>query len=240
LPARIVSIAAGEQVGLERVDGSTLLPPGSTGLSAVRANHRLVLEPSSDAEIVLTWSDGAAALVLSADHRIAMLGTTLDDEWSDLPYRPGFLPLIVRTLRALAPRGAMPDTAFSPGHAPTLTVPGGTTELVMIGPSGQVIERSGAELESPIDLSDAVMPGPWRVQVASSDEPLTEAPRSAFVIAAPISESDLSMGEVPEAPGERADELDEARVVRRPLSSWFFAALGIAAILEGLLRFRRR
>ncbi len=240
MPARIVSIAAGESVGLEHSDDSAILPPGPTGLSAVRAHHRLVLEPNPSAEIALRWSDGSAALVLSEDHRMAMLGTTLDDEWSDLPYRPGFLPLIVRVLRTLAPKGAMPDAPFAPGHAPTLTLPRDTTELVMIGPGGQVIERNGTELERPIDLSDAVMPGAWRVQMASSGGPLAEAPRSAFVIAAPISESDLSLGEVPETSDERGDESEGARVVHRPLSSWFFALMGLAAVLEGALRFRRR
>lgn len=240
LPARIVSVTGGENIGLERGESSSLLPPGPTGLSAVRAQRRLVLEPDPSAEIALTWSDGGAALVLSEDHRIAMLGTALDDEWSDLPYRPGFLPLIVRVLRTLAPRGAMPDAPCSPGHVPALSVPRDTTGLVIIGPSGQVIERSGAELERPVDLPDAVMPGAWRVQMARADEPLTEAPRSAFVIAAPLSESDLSLGEVPEAVGDHGDEPEGARVVQRPVAAWFFLAMGMFAILEGALRFRRR
>lgn len=252
LPARVVSSVEGEVVGLARgADADAAwVPAGATGLEAVRATKRLALEPRTGAEVVLAWPDGAPALVVDRARRVAVLGTTIDDEWSDLPYRPGFLPLAVRAVRALAPPGAMPDRPFAPGHAPELRAPRGATELALIGPSGRVLERSGSELARAIDLDDlfdssAAEAGAWRVQVAIEGGALEEAPRSAFVVAPPLAESDLAPGELPAAREQSAETARGGEVtagsaaratVRRPLAPWAFAIVGLLAIAEGALR----
>jgi hypothetical protein len=246
LPARIVSVASGETVGLSPVAGADpLLPPGPTGLESVRATRRLVLEPAGGAEVALSWSDGAPALAIGAAApergRVAVLGTTLDDEWSDLPYRPGFLPLVVRVLRALAPPGAMPDAPFSPGRAPELRAPLGAYALELVAPSGTVISPARGSLDRPIDLSDCVEPGAWRVRVATGDREMHEATRSAFVIAAPAAESDLSTAPPAAARAEGGTTAARASaIVRRPIAPWLFAVVGILAVAEGALRVRRR
>lgn len=242
LPARVVARIDGDTVGLDRAAESALLPAGPTGLEAVRATRRLALEPITGADVALAWRDGAPALVMGREARVAVLGTTLDDAWSDLPYRPGFLPLAVRLVRALAPPGAMPDAPFAPGHAPELRAPRGATELSLIAPDGQVVSHDGAALARPIDLRDATTPGAWRVQTAGADGTLEEAPRSAFVVAPPISESDLAPGEDPadRASDPTATVERTATTTRRSLAPWAFALVGVLAVAEGALRLRRR
>lgn len=243
LPARIVARVQGESVGLERAADTALVPPGPTGLEAVRVTQRLALEPSAGGEVALVWRDGSPALVVDVERRVAVLGTTLDDAWSDLPYRPGFLPLAVRLVRSLAPPGAMPDAPFSPGHAPELRAPHGATALVLIGPGGRVLERDGAALARAIDLDAAIEPGAWRVQVATADHALEEAPRSAFVVAPPISESDLAPGEIPEreSTSGSAPLAESGRAsVRRSIAPWVFALFGLLALAEGALRLTPR
>lgn len=239
LPARVVSVVDGESVGLVRVEGE-LLPGGPTGLEAVRTTRRLALEPGAGAITALAWSDGSPALVLGGARRIAILGTTVDDAWTDLPYRPGFLPLIVRLLRAVAPPGAMPDAPFAPGEAPELRAPSGATALQLISPTGRVVAIEGSALTRPIDLAGAHEPGAWRVRVAGADGELAEAPRSAFVVAPPIAESDLSIEALADVAREAPPAEQQGRSeIRRSMAPLAFLLVGLAAIMEALLRMLR-
>ncbi|UJR81152.1 vWA domain-containing protein [Sandaracinus amylolyticus] len=245
LPARVIAATTGEVVGMTRGEApSALLPAGASGLEAVRATRRLAMEPHAGAEVLLAWPDGTPALVLDPARRVAILGTTLDDAWSDLPYRPGFLPLAVRLVRALAPPGSMPDAPFAPGHAPELRAPPGATELVLIAPSGRLIEHDQRALGRPIDLGGLDEPGAWRVQISTAERTREEAPRSAFVIAPPAEESDLTPRALTtdEDDGAREDGVAQSTtrtVVRRSMAPWLFALVGLMAVAEGTLRVAR-
>jgi hypothetical protein len=65
-----------------------------------------LLEPDArrGADIAVTFSSGAPALITSThgSGRVALLTTTVDRDWGDLPLRPGFVPLATRTLTWLA------------------------------------------------------------------------------------------------------------------------------------------
>ena len=111
-----------------------------------------------------------------------------------------------------------------------------------VTPSSFAHER--AALEQPIDLDTAVVPGAWRVQIARSDLTLREEPRSAFVVAPPVAESDLAptaaTGASPASAGFSPATSGTATAVRYPLSPWLFALFGALALLEGGLRLTRR
>jgi hypothetical protein len=84
---------------------------GSDGLAdldlgATRTRRMFLLDPdpSRGADIAVTFTSGAPALI-TREHglgRVALLTTSIDRDWGDLPLRPGFVPLAVRTITWLA------------------------------------------------------------------------------------------------------------------------------------------
>jgi hypothetical protein len=79
---------------------------GDPGLSGTRARKIFLLDPAPDraAEIAISFTSGAPALITRDAKlgRVALLTTTIDRDWADLPLRPGFVPLMERTIAYLA------------------------------------------------------------------------------------------------------------------------------------------
>lgn len=79
---------------------------GSDGLSSARFFQYLLLEPAANATrvFVLRYESGAPALVQTEVRRgrVLLFTSTVDREWTDLPIRPGFLPLMQESARWLA------------------------------------------------------------------------------------------------------------------------------------------
>lgn len=236
LPARPGAAMDAPVDGPALAEGSDLLPPGGSGLAAARTARRLALE--GDAAPMLAFADGTPALVLGehGDGRTALLATTIDDAWTDFPYRPGYLPAMVSLLRRLAPRGSSAPADPLPGEPLALEAPAGAVRMRVLTPDGHALEFSGAELDEAITIRETHTPGPYRVEIASRDRPLHGEPRLAFVIAPPPEESDLTPAEVP-ASRAGGDE-DGTTTVERPLAPWLFLLVGILAIAESALRLR--
>lgn len=78
----------------------------SDGLGRVDVQNYALLQPGAQlsAAVVAPYTDGAPALTLHALGRgqVALLTTTLDRDWTDLPLHPGFPPLLYETIVALA------------------------------------------------------------------------------------------------------------------------------------------
>ena len=103
----------------------------------------------------------------------------------------------------------------------------------------QFWQKSQRRLHPLHAIESTDLPGAYRAEIATRDQPAHEEPRLAFVIAAPASESDL-------LPGEAPAQLDTAEaanvggtVIRQPLAPWFFLLVGLLAIAEAGLRLRR-
>ena len=82
-------------------------PARGEGLASARFFQFMLLAPVPDApgrRIVLRYENGAPALVDGevGRGRVLLLTTTVDREWTDLPIRPGFLPLMQEAARYLA------------------------------------------------------------------------------------------------------------------------------------------
>jgi hypothetical protein len=92
LPARARAAVQAEIEGPRDATASPwLVPHGSSGLDQTHTRKRLTLDDIDDgAEVPLVFADGSPALVVGEheDGRVAIFATTLDDEWTDLPYRP--------------------------------------------------------------------------------------------------------------------------------------------------------
>jgi hypothetical protein len=78
---------------------------GDLGLLGTRARRIFLLEPDAarGAEVALSFTSGAPALISRPYERgrVALLTTSIDRDWSDLPLRPGFVPLAARVLSRL-------------------------------------------------------------------------------------------------------------------------------------------
>jgi hypothetical protein len=212
----------------------------ATGLRDVRTLRRLALDaPRREAGVPLRFADGSPALVVgeAGAGRVALLATSLDESWSDLPLRPGFLPLVARLVRAVAAVSHAPDRPIAPGETLSLGLPPGATRLVLTNPSGIRSTHDGARIAT---ITDTVRPGAYRAEVAQEGGALTDAPRLAFVVAPPLDESDLRPGPAPAASDAESAATPGTSTVRRSLAPWFFLVAGLLALAEGALRFRWR
>lgn len=79
---------------------------GDLGLAGTRARRIMLLDPdpAGGAAIALSFTSGAPALLTrNADAgRVALLTTTIDRDWADLPLRPGFVPMVASLLSYLS------------------------------------------------------------------------------------------------------------------------------------------
>lgn len=82
--------------------------PGGASLQDVEVFSYMLLEPSppEQAQTLLSYKDAAPALLERrvGDGRVLLFTTSVDDEWTNLPYRPPFLPLSRRSVQYLARR----------------------------------------------------------------------------------------------------------------------------------------
>lgn len=236
-PARPLDPISGEVSGPTGV-GAELFDIGGAGFAGARTHRRITFETMDDASVLMRFGDGSAAMVMAShgDGTVAVLATTLDDDWTDLPYQPGFLPFVVRLMRRLAPSGSTSEEPHAAGPAVTLRAPAGARMLRITTPSGDTIEHD--DLDGEISIEDTDLPGVYRAEIATRDRPAREEPRLAFVVAPPATESDLHPGEPPAELGAPGTADFGGTVIRHPLAPWFFLLVGLLAIGEAGLRFR--
>lgn len=235
LPARPRAAAAAEVRGPRPAPGSELVPAGLESASTQRWLTLEAIEPGSETPLV--FDDDTPALVTArrGDGEVALFATSLDDAWTDLPYRPGYLPLVVNLLRQLAPSGSAPEGPVAPGASVTIEPPAGAVRLDVVTPSGERLVHDAPE--GAIEITSTTVPGVYRVEVATRERALTDEPRLAFVVAPPGDESDLSLGELP-AGAEHASAEPTASVIEKPLAPWLFLLVGLLALVEAALRTR--
>ncbi|MEM7137178.1 MAG: BatA and WFA domain-containing protein [Myxococcota bacterium] len=202
-------------------------------LGQVSVHGRTPIEETSlDAVVTARFDDGSPAMV---EHRfrsgrVAMLATTIDDAWTDLPYQPVFVPFVLQTLTRLAGRSLHTVQPFG-----GVTLPGSTRTQRM-----QVITPSGRTLDLPegdrVVFRETDEIGAYRVLVNG-----VPGPRFAFVVNAPAEESDLVPTELPaiDALTEGASGLP-SQGLEQPLTPWLLAIVLLLLIAEVWLRQVRR
>mgnify|MGYP006285357371 CR=1 FL=1 len=229
-------------------------PESMSGLVTTRTHGFLLLQPGAERPMttLLAYENGAPAMVVaSADRgRVALLTTSIDRDWSDLPIRPAFVPLMRRVMLWLG--AALDESAARPGLVSdpvTITVPEGATRIEVVSPTGATERRAvppggGGTVE----LLDTRSPGHYRV-LAERDGRLQDVPEAGFVVNVDPLESDLRPVPAPEARavfrGESAPAevgsgvLSRARVGRRidseQITAWLLAALIAFFVLESAL-----
>jgi len=189
-------------------------------------------ETSLDAVVTARFSDDSPAMV---EHRyrsgrVAMLATTIDDAWTDLPYQPVFVPFVLQTLTRLAGRT---EHAVRPYQA--VSLPGSTSRqrIQVITPSGRTLDLPEADR---VAFRGTEEIGAYRVLVNG-----VPGPRFAFVVDAPSEETDLVPDELPElAEAPLASGLGTSHGVEVSLIPWLLGLALALLLLELWLRQVRR
>jgi hypothetical protein len=225
-------------VDLSQQGASDLVPDSGRGLETARVSKRLLVEPPTPpATTLLKYADGTP-LLLVGNHqngRTALLTTTIDDDWSDLPLTPGFLPLMHGLIRGLAAVDALPRGPHPAGTVLTARVPTGARSLYMVTPDGRRLDLDAKKSQVRIEDTSAV--GIYRAFVAFDERGEREIRQLSFTVVADTRDSDLSEGRAINSES-KPGQAGAARP--RGVENWFWLLLGAAAVLEGALRLRRR
>lgn len=220
------------------------------GLSSARFFKYVLLDPVPDSplrSVALRYESGAPALVEAqmGKGRVLLLSTSVDREWTDLPIRPGFLPLIARAARRLV--GASESegaAALLVGQPRELPLGSDDRRIEVTKPDGTVWvarhDRAGAART--ITFGDTAEPGVYLVRAAGPDGALSPRPSDGFVVNVDTTES--SPARLP--PERRPDRAGEAAAggerPKRRIELWHALAAGLIAfvLFESLLTVRWR
>ncbi|HET6583874.1 MAG TPA: BatA domain-containing protein [Nannocystaceae bacterium] len=187
-------------------------------------------DPARGAQAALAYTNGAPALLTrtQGNGRVALLTTSIDRDWADLPLRPGFVPLVAAALAWLGDaQGTAAAAQVAVGEPKTLR---GRDSLVVEMPGGR-------ELTLPIDesghavLHETFVPGHYRVRDGSET--------STFVVAVDPSESETRWTVHPDAEAEGPEGRVAVAIPRwREIVLVVMLLLGIESTLR-LVRRRR-
>lgn len=247
IPARLTAVESpGDALALDAASARSPVPAAGAGLARVLTRHRVGLEaPTRGGRTVLAFADGRPAVMVAQVGRgnVALLTTTIDDDWTDLPYRPGFVPLVSSLVTWASPAVALAARAYAPSEPITLPVPPGATRLVITDPAGRAQDLDVASGARSVVFRGSDRPGAYRTRVrapGADHAALADAERLAFVVAPPREESDLVVSALPRAHGARASDARQASAtVRRSIAPWLFVLCGVLACVEGALRLSR-
>lgn len=224
--------------------------PGGASLQAVEVYSYMLLEPSppEQSELVLSFKDNAPALLERevGRGRVLLLTTTVDDEWSDLPFRPAFLPLARRAVQYLARRATSAgQTRWTVGEEVKLEVASVLDErAVVTGPDDL---RTVLE---PIDGAISLTPrksGLYEVWADSTEDESNRINSLAFAVNVDTRESDLHrLDEDALAPWTAGDRDPETTGVRanlpeKRMNLWpmFLFVVTLLLLVETMLGARR-
>ena len=244
LPGHIRGSAACNDLQLTAADAHNFLPEGMVGLREARSQQRLLVDLFPDATTLLKYEDGAPALAArtAGDGRTLLLLASLDADYSDLPLRPGYLPLLAAMVREAAGATAAARGRIAPGDTVTLPGPKPGHLVELRAPNGKRWRYSEPQKTDPIrfDATDAL--GMFEVRTGAVDDSAEPRLRATFVVDPPREESDLTAGPVPQqASNDGKGATTAAPVsVHASLSPWLWLAVFCLVALEGLIRARKR
>ncbi|MBA3698736.1 MAG: BatA domain-containing protein [Planctomycetes bacterium] len=138
----------------------------------IRRHLPLDVGPITDLTRILTLDGGEPLLVerMRGLGRVALMGTSLDGSWSDLPLKPAFVPLI-RGLMASLGGVVLPPRNLAPGQRLAWVPPEGSGDanVTAEGPDGLAVPLDSGAWEGRRALLSAplVQPGTYQVRVGT-------------------------------------------------------------------------
>jgi hypothetical protein len=234
-------------------------PAKGDGLASARFFQFMLLEPVPDApgrSVVLRYENGAPALVVSevGRGRVMLLTTTVDREWTDLPIRPGFLPLMQEAARFLAGApGSESISSLTVGQRREIGLSPEDARVEIVKPGGQsrwiTPEARAAETRAPegrgrrtVTFTETDEPGLYTVRASRADGTVAERAAESFVVNLDPAESDPARLPDAKRPDRAPDGVGEAAAPRRrlELGHYLSAVVLVAVLAESLLTLRRR
>jgi hypothetical protein len=225
-------------------------PEQGDGLTSARFFKYMLLDPVRDTgarSVVLRYESGAPALVERevGKGRVMLLTTTIDREWTDLPIRAGFLPLLREAARRLV--GATDEndsTALLVGEPRVLQFTGDAQTVEVIKPDGSVWvgKREQAGTGDSVVFADTDEVGIYRVRGAGADGTFTMQSTQDFAVNVDPRESNPTRL----APEKRPDRIAVGSPGAKPpthrVELWhrLAAALILILLAESLLTLRWR
>ncbi|WAS96113.1 BatA domain-containing protein [Nannocystis punicea] len=200
------------------------------GLLGARTRRLFLLEPDAarPVDVALSFTSGAPALITHTHGRgrVALLTTSVDRDWSDLPLRPGFVPLVERLVAYLdaSQQGAagavlrVGEPRILPGDRPaTVITPTGERLAAVPDGHGEAV------------FKDTWVPGHYTVERGEDEPPLR------FAVQVDPAESDTTPRAVAGPQIEGDEVLAAARYPRwRPL----VLLVALILLIESILRWR--
>lgn len=204
---------------------------GDLGLSGARASRVMLLEPdpTRDRQVALSFSSGAPALLTATVNagRVALLTTTIDRDWADLPLRPGFVPLVASVLDYLADtKTGVAGTRVFAGTPRTLRA---TAPIAVTTPRGRQISVAPDD-DGSATFRDTYEPGHYRAR--------TDDTQIVFAVEVDAAESDTHPVVIDTATVQDG----EGRNVAVSVPRWREVVIGalLLLLLESLVRLRAR
>jgi hypothetical protein len=214
------------------------------GLVAGEVTRYFHVESGDEADVLLRYDDGAPALLQGrvGRGRVLLLTTTIDREWTDLPIRTAFLPLVQQAARFLSRVLDSPGAPeVLPGEKRVIPLgPDGADEVLIEGPGGLRVRLAGAEVRGKREIAfeNTQAVGIYKVTVVRHGHP---EPGGAFAVNTPPLESDLAKLEPaqvarlsPKGKDDRAALLASS-VGRTALWPWIALALLVFLLVEGVM-----
>lgn len=220
----------------------TAFPAEGQGLASARFFQYFLLAPAPDApgrSVILRFESGAPALVESdlGRGRVMLLATTVDRDWTDLPIRPGFLPLIQEAARRLAGAPARDAVAAAlVGQPHTLALDPDDTRIEVTRPDGRIIAltreslpRGGRELT----FTDTDEPGLYTVRAAGTSGSLAGRADDAFVVTLDPRESDPALLPPDKRPDRATAAASAGDAPKRRVELWHALAAAVVFLVLG-------
>lgn len=215
------------------------------GLTRVRTKASMLVEPDPQAArpILARFSNDAPALMERAvgprgQGRVLLLTTSVDREWTDLPIRPGFLPLMEQVVLYLgrALDDGQPRTA-KVGEVRRIHLPQDADAAVVTRPDGRaiIVERtaeSSRSFEDGVTFTDTSLVGLYSVAARTGDA-RAPLPGERFTVLMDAREMDLRRID----DGDLKDVLPTGATIRRDRSDrpgeplWPYLLLAAVALL---------
>jgi hypothetical protein len=225
-------------------------PEQGDGLLSARFFKYILLDPVRDTSrrnVILRFESGAPALVERevGRGRVVLLTTTVDREWTDLPIRPGFLPLVREMARHLVGAGAEGSAAASlAGEPRVLTFPSDAQTLEVRRPDGSVWigKREAGATSGSLDFGGTEQLGLYHVRAEGADGTFAAQTSQDFAVNLDPRESDPTPLGADKRPDRLAAMHAGAKAPMHRVELWHALAAGLILLLllESLLSLRWR
>ena len=225
-------------------------PEQGDGLLSARFFKYMLVDPVRDTgvrNVILRYESGAPALIERevGKGRVMLLTTSADREWTDLPIRAGFLPLMREIARALVGASDEDDAAtLLVGEPRLLSVAGDVQTLEITRPDGSVWigkrERAGASQSLAFLGTDQI--GLYRVRAAGPDGTFVRQPTQDFAVNLDPRESNSTRLAAEKRPDRIAVSSAGAKPPKHRVELWhgLAAALIVLLLVESILSLRWR